>query len=141
MKRVASCAITFGRKGLGLLRDNPEAVATLAYLKARGEVAPDGYVQLYLPSFPLPGCPRLRVWETARALDAFVLEVEVGPGSGGLGGGGAFLEGRWRTYELMPFFFQRLAEVHARWKAQHPPFESPEAGLEAIEAILAAHEV
>jgi|GEM_PF-7011322 len=115
MNRVAY-TITFGQKGLERLRDNPEAVATLAYLKARGEVTPDGYVQLHLP-----GCPRQRVWETAKALDAFILEVEVGPGSGGLGGGGAFLEG---------------PEVYARWKAQHPPFRNPEEGLEAVEAIL-----
>ena len=130
MNRVAY-TITFGQKGLERLRDNPEAVATLAYLKARGKVTPDGYVQLHLP-----GCPRQRVWETAKALDAFMLEVEVGPDSGGLGGGGAFLEGRWRAYEVTPFFFQRLAEVYAHWKAQHPPFRNPEEGLEAIEATL-----
>ncbi len=139
MNRVASCTITFGQKGLGLLRHNPEAVAILVYFKAQGEVMPDGYVQLHLPSCPLPGHPRQRVWETAKALDAFVVEVEVGPDSGGLGGGGVFLEGRWRAYEVMPFFFQRLAEVYDLWKAQHPPFENPEAGLEAIEAVLEAH--
>ena len=61
--------------------------------------------------------------------------MEVGPDSGGPGVGGAFLEG-WRTYEVMPFYLERLAEVYDRWKAQHPAFHDPEEGLEAVEAIL-----
>jgi len=39
-------------------------------------------------------------------------------------------------HEVIPFYLGRLAEVYARWKAQHPPFEDTEEGLEAVEAIL-----
>jgi hypothetical protein len=131
MNWVASCTIAFGHEGLELLKHKPQAVAELVDWEAEGEVMPDGYVRLHLP-----GCPEGRVWETAKELDAFVMEV--GPDSGGPGVGGAFLEG-WHTYEVTPFYFQRLAEVYERWKDQHPAFDDPEEGLEAIEAILEAH--
>ena len=128
MNWVASATITFGKKGLEVLKQQPEAVKKLLEWGATGEVVPGGYVRLHLP-----GCPEARVWDAAKDLDAFVMEV--GPDSGGPGVGGAFLEG-WYTYEVMPFYLGRLAAVYDRWKAQHPPFEDAEEGLEAVEAIL-----
>jgi len=128
MNWVASATILIGKKGLEVLKQQPEAVKKLLEWEATGEVVPGGYVRLHLP-----GCPEGRVWETAKALEAFAMEM--GPDSGGPGVGGAFLEG-WHTYEVMPFYLERLAEVYARWKACHPAFDDPEEGLEAVEAIL-----
>jgi len=112
-----------------VLKQQPEAVKKLLEWEATGEVVPGGYVRLHLP-----GCPEGRVWDTARALEAFVMEV--GPDSGGPGTGGAFLEGHPHTYEVTPFYLQSLAEVYERWKACHPAFDDPEEGLEALEVVL-----
>jgi len=128
MNWVASATILIGKKGLELLKEQTEALNELVDWEAEGEVVPGGYIRLHLP-----GCPEARVWDAAKDLDAFVMEV--GPDSGGPGVGGAFLES-WHTYEVMPFYLERLAEVYERWKAQHPPFEDTEEGLEAVEAIL-----
>ena len=128
MNWVASATILIGKKGLEVLKEQTEALKELVDWEAEGEVVPGGYVRLHLP-----GCPEGRVWEAAKALEAFVMEV--GPDSGGPGTGGAFLEERWQTYEVMPFYLGRLAEVYERWKAQHPPFEDAEEGLEAV-AVL-----
>lgn len=128
MNWVASATILIGKKGLEVLKQQPEAVKKLLEWEATGEVVPGGYVRLHLP-----GCPEGSVWWIAELLEAFVMEV--GPDSGGPGVGGAFLEG-WHTYEVMPFYLGRLAEVYERWKAQHPPFEDAEEDLKAIEAVL-----
>jgi len=128
MNWVASATILIGKKGLELLKEQTEALNELVDWEAEGEVVPGGYIRLHLP-----GCPEARVWDAAKDLDAFVMEV--GPDSGGPGVGGAFLES-WHTYEVMPFYLERLAEVYDRWKAQHPAFDDPEEGLEAVEAIL-----
>ena len=129
MNWVASATITFGKKGLELLKQQPEAVKKLLEWGATGEVVPGGYVRLHLP-----GCPEGSVWWIAELLEAFVMEV--GPDSGGPGLGGAFVEGCQHTYEVMPFYLGRLAEVYERWKACHPAFDDPEEGLEAVETIL-----
>lgn len=129
MNWVASATVLIGTRGLELLKQQPEALNKLVDWEAEGEVVPGGYVRLHLP-----GCSEGRVWETAKELEAFVMEV--GPDSGGPGLGGVFLDGRWHTYEVMPFYLGRLAEVYERWKAQHPPFEDAEEGLEAVEAML-----
>jgi len=127
MNWVASCTITVGKKGLELLKEQPEALKELVEWEAEGEVVAGDYVRLHLP-----GCPEGRVWATARELEAFVMEES-------RAWGGAFLEGRWQTYEVMPFCLQSLAEVYKQWEAHHPPFEDAEEALEAIEAILEAH--
>ncbi|MCL6531588.1 hypothetical protein Mlute_00024 [Meiothermus luteus] len=128
MNWVASATVLIGKRGLELLKQRSEALNKLVGWEAQGEVVPGGYVRLHLP-----GCPEGSVWWIAELLEAFVMEV--GPDSGGPGVGGAFLDG-WYTYEVMPFNFTRLAEVYDRWKAQHPAFDDPEEGLEAVEAIL-----
>jgi len=129
MNWVASATVLIGKRGLELLKQRSEALNKLVGWEAQGEVVPGGYVRLHLP-----GCPEGSVRWIAELLEAFVMEV--GPDSGGPGVGGAFVEGCWRTYEVMPFNFTRLAEVYDRWKAQHPAFDDPEEGLEAVEAIL-----